>query len=44
MNPDQSAPKGAVWSGSILFAISATYEYKQTKREDDKSRDEQERG
>ena len=21
MNPDQTAPKGAVWSGSILFAI-----------------------
>ena len=24
MNPDQTAPKGAVWSGSILFAIYAT--------------------
>ena len=23
MNPDQTAPKGAVWSGVILFAISA---------------------
>ena len=21
MNPDQTAPKGAVWSGSILFSI-----------------------
>ena len=24
MNPDQTAPKGAVWSGSLLFAILAT--------------------
>ena len=24
MNPDQTAPKGAVWSGCILFAILAT--------------------
>ena len=24
MNPDQTAPKGEVWSGSILFAIQAT--------------------
>ena len=29
MNHDQAAPKGAVWSGSILFAIVATLEYKQ---------------
>ena len=21
MNPDQTAPKGAVWSGSIVFAL-----------------------
>ena len=24
MKPDQTAPKGAVWSGSILFAIYGT--------------------
>ena len=24
MNPDQTAPRGAVWSGSVLFAIQAS--------------------
>ena len=29
MNPDQTAPKGAVLSGPILFAIKASKMYKQ---------------
>ena len=32
MNPDETAPKGAVWSGFILFANQATKVHKQ-KRE-----------
>ena len=31
MDPGQTAPKGAVWSGSILFAILATLEYKEMR-------------
>ena len=38
MNPDQTAPKGADWSGSIWFALLATLEHTQTRRADDKSR------
>ena len=33
-NPDQTAPNGAVWSGSILFAIYATKEQKQIRGAD----------
>ena len=29
MNPDQTAPNGAVWTGFILFAIMATEVHKQ---------------
>ena len=36
MNPDQTAPKGAVWSESILLAIQATYEHEQTQGADNK--------
>ena len=39
MSPDQTAPVGAVWSGSILFAICYVEE-----RADDKSRDWQVKG
>ena len=31
MNPGQTAPKGAVWSGFVLFAIKATKVHKQMK-------------
>ena len=31
---DQAAPKGAVWSGSILFAFCATKVHKGDKRAD----------
>ena len=34
MNPDQTAPEGAVWSGCILFAIYATEVDKQMKADD----------
>ena len=33
MNYDQTAPKGAVWSGFILFAIYATKLNKQTNEQ-----------
>ena len=33
MNPDQTAPKGAVWSGSILFANMATKGQKQMREQ-----------
>ena len=36
MNHDQTAPKIAVRSESILFAIQATYEYNQLRGADDK--------
>ena len=38
-NPDQTATKGAVWSGSILFAIKAILEDKQIRGENNKSHD-----
>ena len=31
-DPDQTAPEGAVWSGSTLFAISTEYFKKQLHR------------
>ena len=31
MNPDQTAPMGAVWSGSIVFAKSATKVHQQMR-------------
>ena len=31
MNPDHTAPNGAVWAVFILFAILATKEHKQTR-------------
>ena len=37
IDTDQTAPKGAVWSGSILFATLATLELKQKRRANDKS-------
>ena len=43
MNPDQTAPKGAVWSVSILFEIYATYKNISIKTADEKSRDWRER-
>ena len=33
MSPDQTAPKGAVWSGSILFAINAIKVHKQIREQ-----------
>ena len=33
MNPDQTAPMGAVSSGSILYAIIATEEHKQMREQ-----------
>ena len=33
MNHDQTAPKGAVWSGSMLFVIVATYKHKQMREQ-----------
>ena len=33
MNPDQTAPKGAVWSGSILFAIKIIKVHKQMREQ-----------
>ena len=33
INPDQTAPEGAVRSGSIVFAIKATKEHQQIKKQ-----------
>ena len=35
VDPEQTAPIGAVWSGSTLFAIEASYTFKQTRKADD---------
>ena len=33
--PEQTAPIGAVWSGSTLFAIEASETFQQTRKADD---------
>ena len=38
VDPEQTAPIGAVWSGSTLFAIEASYTFQQTRKADEKSR------
>ena len=35
MDPEETAPVGAVWSGSTLFAIEASYTFQQTRKADD---------
>ena len=35
VDPEQTAPIGAVWSGSILFAIEASETFQQTRKADD---------
>ena len=44
MDPDETATKGAVWCGSILFAIKATLEDNQIRGENNKSHDWQGKG
>ena len=39
MDPEQTAPIGAVWSGSTLFAIEASKTFQQTRKADDFSCD-----
>ena len=34
-DPEQTAPMGAVWSGSTLFAIEASKTFQQTRKADD---------
>ena len=34
MDPEQTAPIGAAWSGSALFAIEAAYTFQQTRKVD----------
>ena len=34
MDPEQTAPIGAVWSGSTLFAIEASYTFQQMRKAD----------
>ena len=34
VDPEQTAPTGAVWSGSILFAIEASQTFQQTRKAD----------
>ena len=34
VDPEQTAPIGAVWSGSTLFAIEASYTFQQTRKAD----------
>ena len=33
VNPEQTAPIGAVWSGSTLFVIEASYTFQQTRKQ-----------
>ena len=35
VDPEQTAPTGAVWSGSTLFAIEASLTFQQTRKADD---------
>ena len=35
VDPEQTAPIGAVWSGSTLFAIEASISFQQTWKADD---------
>ena len=35
MDPEQTAPFGAVWSGSTLFDIEASYTFQQTRKAED---------
>ena len=35
VDPEQTAPIGAVWSGSTLFAIEATLTFQQRRKADD---------
>ena len=35
VDPEQTAPIGAVWSGSSLFVIEASYTFQQTRKADD---------
>ena len=35
LNPEQTAPIEAVWSGSTLFVIEASYTFQQTRKADD---------
>ena len=35
MDPEQTAPTGAVWSGSALFAIEASLTFQQTRKAGD---------
>ena len=35
MDPEHTAPIGAVWSGSTLFAIEASSTFQQTRKADD---------
>ena len=39
MDPEQTAPIGAVWSGSTQFAIEANQKFQQTRKADDFSCD-----
>ena len=34
VDPEQTAPIGAVWSGSTLFAIGASLTFQQTRKAD----------
>ena len=35
VDPEQTAPIGAVWSGSTLFSIEASYTFQQTTKADE---------
>ena len=35
VDPEQTAPIGAVWSGATLFVIEASYIVQQTRKADD---------
>ena len=35
LDPEQTAPIGAVWTGSTLFAIEASLTFQQTRKSDD---------
>ena len=44
VDPKQTAPIGAVWSGFTLFAVEATYTVQQTRKADDFSCDWRSKG
>ena len=39
VDQEQTAPIGAVWSGSTLFVLEAFYAFQQTRKADDFFRD-----